>query len=465
MKENKLFEPATMPGIKVVGKIDLEGISSSVSKHEDDINHGCHSRDEMRALLDSWFPESHRHCTGLSDCQIQRYKDGDALRFTLKNGVSGLAIGRVEPLKQEIGYYIAFGMYGAGVITKFGSPDSDGEIADGYWPIGLKSVCTPNKNEIAMVDSFLRPMIEDERNALRNALLEEAMDLQDERLRQEEEERRQEEERKVAEAARAEQKEREKQEAIARIEEQRKQLIEEEKEFVDPDSPLCKGEDIDSLVYLDYVRGKKTAELDEWPRMTKPQRYRSLVYEFMSRVNSSLEKIDKQREEGVAVRNYLLSQDYFKEMISKCDEYVDRYDSFLKAAEAAGHGKLLSGSVSWLHHDCIRQTVIYVARTDKPRSWNIIYLEDDDVVLHNIFSKRSGEGNDYCQTLFASDTSIFMNNKVTQGRLTDILLCFFGMEADLRSLSEAESHSSATVPSASTEGGDVVFRTISSCVQ
>lgn len=470
MKQNEVFEPCAMPGFKIVGKIDLDSLPKKTHpepdtsrKVEQYINRGGRDRELMRQKLDEWFVGNAKEYLGMKKGNVDPYNDGDIVKFTLTDGTTGYAVGRTEPLKQEIGYYIAIGMYGENVITKYGD-EGDGEISDGYWPLNIMNIQHASKEKAEILRMFLMPQIERERNVLRELILQEALDLAEEQRRRIEEEKEAERKRKEEERlkAEAEQREREKQEALARIEEQRQQLIAEAESTIESDAPFCKGETVESLAYLDYVRGEKTAELNEWPRMTRQHRFRSFVYEFLSRVNLTFEKITSHRDYcNTPARNHILSREYYKMMKAKRNEYVERYDSFLNAAEAAGYDRFLSGSISWVNGEGVRQTIIYVACTEKPRSWNIMYLEDDDMILHNIFSKRSGEGNDYSQTLIASDTSIYMNNKTVLGRITDILLCFFGMEAETQALThnENENGNRSSSSSSSSLATDIFFRT------
>lgn len=420
-------EEQQQPSIKVVGKIDLDAESAPRIPTVE------MTRAEVREKLDNWQPKKWQDVTKRGN--IQRYSDGDILEFQTCTGKHGIAIGCLDPINRWIGFYIAVNMYGDGVVTKKGDVLPDGTMA-GEWTSDVKNVQKASVHAHSIAKAFLLPQIENERTLFREVLVDEYIDLIAEQRRiMEEEAKRKEEEARLAEEKRI-----------------REMTCEAEANpVIDEDSPLCKTETIDSLHHLDYVRGAKTPEANEWPRILTTGRERSYYYNLIGRVNFTMERIRTTEDDQVPIMNYVLSPAYFAEMMSHCDEYTHRYDTFVSAMKHEGESG--AGSLSWVSPHGIRQTVIYYVHYEDSLHWQLIYLEDDDLILHQLFTKRSGIGNDYNQVLRASDSTIYVNYREVINRLLSILLCFFGMEAETKPSRIVQS-SQSPIPHPSSAGAE-----------
>lgn len=426
-KEETLAATPKLPGLNVVGKIDLDGCC------EPKLDTSM-SREDVRKHIDEWQPKKWQEITERTNNSIQRYNDGDVLEFKLKGGSTGVAIGLVDPIKRKCGYYIAMGLYGDDVITKAGtSVMEDGAIA-GEWSDRVKFVILAKGAVALMAKNLLMPKINDDREKFHELLVDEYMKLIEKQKRLEQEEQRKERERILAEQMereRSEESRREKEEAIRRIQQERQRLIDEmtccteqRPRFIEYDAVLCEGETLDDLHHLPYMRGEKTPEIGEWPRITTNREARSYFYNIMGRTNLTFEKIALTRTNGSPVRNYLLSHDFMHEMNARHDEFETKYHSFVDAIEKVGESG--AGSVSWINHSGIRQTVIWYVHYTNALHWNLIYLEDDDIIMHQLFTKRLGVGNDFSQVMWGGESTAYASNKMVLERVLSKLLRFFG---------------------------------------
>lgn len=260
--KNDVFEPVKVQEFKVVGKIDLDSITTSVRPvvHDPEPIDFIESvidvtdREEMTRRISEWQPDWSAVRRDIENRNgMSPYMDGDVLQFG--NGSrKGIAIGCLDPIRNLVGYYVAMGMYGDFDITKMSNKVMEDGCAAGCWPNGMLYINKANDTQIQMAKAFLFPMIDKERAAFRELLVDEA--LEKVAVMREQRERRKEEE------------EREKQEALARIEEQRQQLIE-DKERQEEEERMA-NDVIPADLELDHLslsRCQKTVRNSNWPRV------------------------------------------------------------------------------------------------------------------------------------------------------------------------------------------------------
>ena len=467
LENEEVFEPAESKTPKVVGKIDLDAIDDSTRPVKGGPTDGISTefiisdadRDEIRRKVAAWQPNWKRIRTELSGINMYDYHDCEPIRIKTTDDRTAFAIGCLDPLKQTVGYYIAINLYGEGVVTKMSEKTMEDGVVAGLWsPDTVKSINKATTSEHNLVMSLLYPQIATEYTEFRDLLVNEFMELAEEQARRnaEDERKRQEEE----------QKRKEKGEAIKHIQEERERLLAEaayeeteEPSFIGDDEVLSRNEKLDDLMFLPYVRGEKTPEIGEWPRISIDKSVRSYYYNLVGRTNLTFEKIGVTRDAGIPVRTYLLSRSYLREMNARKDELREKYDNFVDAMKQEGESG--AGCVSWVNIHGVRQTIIWYVHYANSLNWNLIYLEEDDIVMHNVFTKRSGLGNDFSQTLYGSSSTVYTTNKSVLGRVISKLLLFFAMEREIEA-GTIHGVAPAIVPDASTLGNDIITRSIQS---
>lgn len=458
IEKNEVFEPSTIQRPKVIGKIDLSGINVTTHAGKDadhtpsaDYIISIPTREEIEKKINVWRPDWKFLRKSIPNISTE-YADGQPLRIKTKDGRKGYAIGCLDPLKQNVGYYIAINLYGQGVITKMSDKMMEDGVMAGEWnPDAIQSINKATDGEADIINSLLMPQIEKERELFHECLVQEFLELAEEQARRLEEERKRKEEERMK--AEAEEREREKQEALARIEEQRQQLMSEEQEELDSYPMTVQPEE---LAHLPYVRHQKTMRYADWPRVDG-EVHSARYFDGMKTLSYIIEG-------NGTLPTYILSRAYVREMNECREEMMMRFVNYRQLL----NGEQFRNGVLCYNLAGVDVTVIYEVVAPEGEAREVIrfaVINDDQLVCTFASNRTNAAVNPYIThlSMVAPSDPRYSKIKNICNRVIEKIILHIMFEQQTEALThdenENENENKATVPNGSPLGDDIMMRT------